>query len=616
MPKIAPDAQNARREHILDAAEKCFTERGFHSTSMHDICRAASISPGALYTYFSSKEQLIAGMCDREKSTLVDNLAVVAEAKDFMAALSALGETYCVKQSPEKLRLHVEINAEALRNPAIGDIVRSIDTFVVSAFERLLARAHEEGRIHPSVDIAALAQVMAVLGDGMCWQRAMNKDFNACAVMPLIMNMLSTVLKPVEEKPGGETKPEGWGMKIKAGAAIVAALLAVGTLGTSGTYAADEAKPAAPAAATEGPAVSVVPASKTSFVQSVLVTGSLIARQEILISPQIDGYRLTELLAEEGDRVAKGQVLARLDRSTLETQLAQLEAQRIRSDAAIAQSRSNITQAQANQKQAEAAFERARDLMKSGTTSQAVFDEREAAARTASANVTSALDGLRVTEADKTAIEAQIREMQLRIGYTEIKAPTEGLVSRRNARIGQVASAQVGEPLFRIIEKGEVEMAAEVSEVYLPKMTVGMPARIEVAGLRERTGTIRLISPEVDPATRLGRVRIFIGDDKELRVGTFGRAVIDIAKSDGLGVPASAILNHNDSLTVQVVKDGKVETRKVSAGLTSGGKAEIVEGLSEGELVVLRSGTLLRDGDVVRPVLNDKMDKTAVNEAK
>jgi HlyD family secretion protein len=120
----------------------------------------------------------------------------------------------------------------------------------------------------------------------------------------------------------------------------------------------------------------------------------------------------------------------------------------------------------------------------------------------------------------------------------------------------------------------------------------------------------------VDPATRLGRVRIFIGDDKELRVGTFGRAVIDIAKSDGLGVPASAILNHNDSLTVQVVKDGKVETRKVSAGLTSGGKAEIVEGLSEGELVVLRSGTLLRDGDVVRPVLNDKMDKTAVNEAK
>jgi HlyD family secretion protein len=81
-------------------------------------------------------------------------------------------------------------------------------------------------------------------------------------------------------------------------------------------------------------------------------------------------------------------------------------------------------------------------------------------------------------------------------------------------------------------------------------------------------------------------------------------------------VPSSAILSQGDSLTVQVVKDGKVETRRVTAGLVSGGNAEIVQGLAEGELVVLRSGTLLRDGDAVRPVTVDKMDKTAVNEAK
>ncbi len=175
MPKIDIEAQNARRDHILDAAERCFGERGFHSTSMHDICRAAGVSPGALYTYFASKEQLIAGMCDREKTKLVEALAVVAEAEDFMAALSALGDTYCVNQPQEKLRLHVEINAEALRNPAIGEIVRSIDTFVLSSFERLLARAREEGRIKPSLDVGALAQVMSVIGDGICWQRAMNR---------------------------------------------------------------------------------------------------------------------------------------------------------------------------------------------------------------------------------------------------------------------------------------------------------------------------------------------------------------------------------------------------------------------------------------------------------
>jgi HlyD family secretion protein len=300
----------------------------------------------------------------------------------------------------------------------------------------------------------------------------------------------------------------------------------------------------------------------------------------------------------------------------LDTQLAQLEAQRARADAAIAQARSNILQAEANKHQAEAAFERAQELVKSGATSKAIFDEREAAARTADATVTSARDGLRVSEADKMQIEAQIRYAELRIGYTEIKAPTEGLVSRRSAKLGAVVLATVGDPLFRIISKGELEMAAEVPEIYLPKMTPGMPARIEIAGLRERKGTIRLVSPEVDSATRLGRVRVFIGDDKELRIGTFGRAVIDVAKSDGLGVPSSAVLSQNDVRSVQVVTDGKVQTRQVSIGLVAGGKAEILEGLAEGELVVLRSGALLRDGDAVRPVIADKLDKTASSEVK
>jgi HlyD family secretion protein len=614
MPKIDIDTQAARREHILDAAERCFAERGFHSTSMHDICRAAGISPGALYTYFSSKEQLIAGICDREKSKLVEALADVADAEEFMAALSALAETYCVKQQPEKLRLHVEINAEALRNPAIGEIVRSIDTFVLTSFERLLVKARDEGRIYPSLDPHALAQVMGVIGDGMCWQRAMNPEFDASAVMPVVMGLLSSLLQPADERAkyqeqSGRTAM-GLGMKTKTGAAIIAALLATCAIGRSQMAYAAETTP--PVAAAQGPAVSVSVAAKSAFTESVLVTGSLVPRLEVLISPQIEGYRTVELLVDEGDRVTEGQVLARLDRNTLEAQLAQLDAQQVRADAAIAQARSSIMQAQANQKQAEAAFERAQDLVKTGATSRAIYDEREAASRTSAAAVTSAQDGLRVTEADKTAIVAQIREAKLRLGYTEIKAPMSGLISRRDAKLGAVPRA-AGDPLFRIIAKGEVEMEAEVPEIYLPKMNAGMTARIDVAGLRERTGTIRLISPEVERATRLGRVRIFIGDDKELRVGTFARAVISIAKSDGLGVPSSAILNQNDVQTVQVVKDGKVETRRVRTGLVSAGKTEIVEGLAEGEQVVMRSGTLLRDGDVVRPILTDK---TAVNEAK
>jgi RND family efflux transporter MFP subunit len=614
MPKLDQHTQQARREHILDAAERCFAAGGFHGTSMHDICREAGVSPGALYTYFASKEQLIAGICDREKTKLSEALAIVAEAPDFLAGLSALAEAYCVHQPEGKIRLHVEMNAEALRNPAIFEIVNSIDSFVLNSFKRLLDDARAKGRIRSSTDTAVMAQVLAVIGDGMCWQRAMNKDFDPAVVMPMILSLIGTLIQPAGKAGGDETgkngdKAMGWGTKIKSGAALIAAILAIAGMAPAPLHAADPAKPAA---ATEGPAVSVSAATTTSFSESILVTGSLIAREEVLVSPQIEGYRITELAAEEGDRVAEGQLLARLDRSTLEAQLAQLDAQRVRSDAAIAQAGSSIAQAEANLKQAEAAFERAQDLIKSGTTSRAIFDEREAAARTAAATVTSARDGLRVAEADKTQIEAQIRELQLRLGYTEIKALRPGIVGKRNARLGAVATAS-GDPLFRIIARGEVELDAEVPEIYLPKMSAGMAARVDVAGLPERRGAIRLISPEVDRGTRLGRVRIFIGDDKELRVGTFARGVINIAKSDGLGVPSSAILNQADGQTVQVVRDGKVATRRVRTGLVSGGRTEIVEGLAEGETVVTRSGTLLRDGDAVRPVLTDK---TAVSEAK
>ena len=379
-------------------------------------------------------------------------------------------------------------------------------------------------------------------------------------------------------------------------------------LGSAQLCAAEDAK--APKE-TPGASVSVAPVERNAFTETVLVTGSLIARQEVLVSPQIEGQRIREILAEEGDRVEARQVLARLADETLKAQFAQLEASIVRADAAIAQARSRITEAEANKVQTEAAFARAQELVKSGSTSRSVFDEREAAARTAAAAVTLAQDGLLVAKADKTQIEAQIQESKLRLGFTEILAPEAGIISRRTARLGGLASS-IAEPLFRIIAKGEIELDAEIPEIFLPRLSAGMPARIEVAGLKPRVGKVRLIAPEVDRATRLGRVRIFIGDDPALRLGTFARGVIDTASSNGLGVPSTAVMNRDLGPAVQLVKDGRIETRKVTTGMVSGGKTEILDGLQEGELVVLRSGTLLREGDSVRPVIAGK----TVSEAK
>ncbi|MDX2264948.1 MAG: efflux RND transporter periplasmic adaptor subunit [Hyphomicrobiales bacterium] len=360
------------------------------------------------------------------------------------------------------------------------------------------------------------------------------------------------------------------------------------------------------------PSVSVAEARRASFVETILVTGSLVAREEVLISPQIDGYRIIELLAEDGDRVKAGQTLARLDRSALEAQLAQQTAQLARAEAAIAQAQSLIVQNEASLKQADAAFARAKDLIKTGATTQSVYDEREAAARTAAAAVVSAKDGLILARAEKTQIEAQIRESRVKLGYTDISTPVDGLISRRTARLGAMA-AQSADPLFRIVTKGEIELEAEAPEEFMSKLRLGRAASVNVAGLNDRAGTVRLISAEVDKATRLGKVRIFVGDDPQLRVGSFARAVIQIDSSEGVAVPASAVLYLAGGAAVQAVENGVVKTVPVKLGLRTGDLVEVRSGLSEGQIVVARSGTLLREGDRVRPVLPNA---TAVSEVR
>lgn len=346
-------------------------------------------------------------------------------------------------------------------------------------------------------------------------------------------------------------------------------------------------------------AVTVATAQLDDFVDRVLVTGSLVAREEILVGPEVEGLRVVEVLADEGDRVTKGQVLARLVSDTLEAQLAQNTAAIAKADAAIAQARSAITAAEARQEEANNAYDRAKPLAKSGYLSESGMDQREATRRTTEASLISARDGLRVSEAEKAQVEAQRREIAWRRTRTEIRAPADGLVSRRVARIGGYATG-AADSMFRIIAQGLIELDAEVPETRLASIKEGQTAVVDAAGLGPVSGTVRLVSPEVDRATRLGRVRILLGDKPGLRVGAFARGSIETAQSRGLSIPASAVLYGANGAVVQVVIDGRVRTRAVKLGLTQGGNVEIRDGLAAGENVIARSGTFLRDGDAVR----------------
>ena len=203
MPKLKPDTQRARREHILDAAERCFARAGFHATTMQDICKGAAVSPGALYVYFASKEALIAGLCERNRAEFQARFAALAAAPDFMAALATLGEHYFVEEPQHKQLMCVEMGVESTRNAQVGQIYRSVDKFVNESFENLFRRLAAEGRIAPDLDIAALADVFAVIGDGMFWRRAVDPDFDAKTLMPAIVQTIGRLLNPV---PAADTK--------------------------------------------------------------------------------------------------------------------------------------------------------------------------------------------------------------------------------------------------------------------------------------------------------------------------------------------------------------------------------------------------------------------------
>ena len=385
---------------------------------------------------------------------------------------------------------------------------------------------------------------------------------------------------------------------------LLASVALAALLATTPASRAADAQIAPPVTA---PTVSVVTATQRELVGQLLVTGSLAAREEVLVGSEIDGSRLVEILAEEGDEVQEGQVLARLSHELWDAQLASADATLARSKVAVDVAKSQIGETSAAAAQAAADFERAQALIRRGNTSAAILDEREAATKTAIARVAAAQDNVQLAQAQVAEAAAKRQEILVQIGMTEIKAPTAGRITQRNARLGALAF-RTGEPLFRIVENDEVELQAQVAEVVLGKLAVGQKAMVTpVGGEKPIDGTVRLISPRIDPQSRLATVKVRLDRPHGLTLGTFARARIETAREQGVVVPVTAIQFDSGGQQVQVVKDGKVETRSVAIGLRTNDQAVVEQGLEAGEKIVAVSGTFLRDGDRVRPVDKDSL---------
>ena len=187
-------------------------------------------------------------------------------------------------------------------------------------------------------------------------------------------------------------------------------------------------------------------------------------------------------------------------------------------------------------------------------------------------------------------------------GFQMIQAPVAGTISASTATIGAMAAAR-GEALFSIIARSEYDLVGLVPSADIARLAVNQPASIRVVGLGYVQGKVRRVAPTIEPNSQLGQVFIGISASQRLPINSSGRAEIKTGQSCGVAVPLAAILYTPAGTVVQVVRRNRVETKRVETGLTDGGQVEIRDGLNEGDIVVARAGSLLREGDPVRPVM-------------
>jgi HlyD family secretion protein len=273
--------------------------------------------------------------------------------------------------------------------------------------------------------------------------------------------------------------------------------------------------------------------------------------------------------------VRQGEVLARLDPALIESQLAQAEAQ--------------LAQAEAQAVQAEDQARRVEGLDSAGVLSEEQIRERRFQARAARATA--------------KAQAAALREVRTRAAKLAVVAPTAGLVLEKTVRPGDLAAAGSG-AWFRLAKDGVIELQAQMSEDDLARIRPGQGAQVTLPSGAVVAGRVRLVSPQIDPQTKLGYVRITLPVRPDVRAGGFGRAVFTDASGLSLSVPETAVRYDADGASVMAVgSDDRVRRVAVKTGMRGAGLVQLVAGPPAGTRVVQNAASFLLDGDRVRPTL-------------
>ena len=368
----------------------------------------------------------------------------------------------------------------------------------------------------------------------------------------------------------GSYLPQSRRGRVLAAVAVTVALLAALILVLRGA----STRAHGPVAAAAAQAVTAKPLETTQIARGVTANGTVQAWQEIVVGPEVGGYRVAAVNVEVGDRVRKGQELVRLAEDLLA--------------ADVASKRANLEQAQASLENAASAYRRAHSLSGSGALSQSDLDKLRSEELAARARV----------EVNK----AELQAADLRLRHTHVTAPDDGVISARSINVGQVA--QVGTEMLRLLRKGRVEWRAEMPESRMREIRVGQDVKLTTADGAQLDGKVRAIAPTIESTTRAGLVYVDIPSSGSARPGMFARGDLLLGQSTANMAPLSSIVTQDGYTYVFVVSEQQVVTRRrVETGAVRDKQIEIVSGVQPGERVVEKGAGFLKDGDHVRVVV-------------
>ena len=340
------------------------------------------------------------------------------------------------------------------------------------------------------------------------------------------------------------------------------------------------------AKAPAGMAVSITKPRLEQFARTVVATGSVYAWQEAVIGSEVGGYRVADVRVDVGDKVRKGQELVRLADEMVAAEVASKRAAKAQADAQLITASSNLR--------------RAESLEGSGAVSAQERERLKSEDLAAHARVEAAAS-------DLTAAELKLR-------YTRVVAPDDGVVTSRTVVVGQIA--QAGGEMLRLLRQGRIEWRAEVPEARMRELKVGQAARVTTADGVQLTGTVRTVAPTVQSGTRTGLVYVDLPKPEGARPGMFARGEIEISKSSAATLPLASVVVRDGFSYVFVVNDKQgVERRRIQTGTVRDGRVEVLSGLTPSDRVVERGAGFLKDGDSIRVVESDEASPTAVARA-